>query len=75
MTSSTARSSGAVDEAVIALMLGAIGAAEDAAVGLHPVADDPAATVGAGGATAWIAHSKLSKVWVAPATMTWNALS
>src|SRR5215213_10035217 len=43
------RRSGAVDQAVVALLLGAVGAAEDAAVGLDAVADDPAAAAVAGG--------------------------
>ena len=54
----------------------AVGAAEDLAVGLDAVADDPAVAVGAAGARAWIAHSKLSNVWAFPSVIvTWNDLS
>jgi len=52
-----------------------MGAAEDAALLLHAVADDAAAAVGAHRREAWMAHSKLSNVCEAPRTVTWNALS
>jgi hypothetical protein len=40
--------SGAVDEAVEVLLLGALGAAEDATIGLHAGGDDPAAALSTG---------------------------
>ena len=67
--------SDAVAQAVGSLPLGAMGAAEDAAVLLDTVAGNPHSAMGHTGASACIAHSKLSKVWVSPIMVTWNALS
>jgi len=69
------RGSGAVDQAVVALLLGAVGAAEDAAVGLDAVADDPAAAVVAGGYDGMDGAFEAVEGVGVPATMTWNALS
>src|SRR5829696_9855484 len=66
------RRSGAVDQAVIALLLGA---AEDAAVGLDAVADDPAAAAVAGGYDGMDGAFEAVEGVGVPATMTWNALS
>src|SRR5262249_18332750 len=49
---------------------GAMLAAEEGAVLLEPVADNADAAVLAGRRQAWIAHSKLSKVWVVPFMLT-----
>ena len=67
--------SGAVDEAVEAL-LDAAGAAEDAAVGLHAGGHDPAAAVSTGRCDRVDgAFEAVAGMGGVPATMTWNALS
>jgi hypothetical protein len=62
--------SGAVGHLLDASLLGTVGAAEHAAVGLHAMADDPAAAVLAGWRQRMDGAFEAVKVWVAPATVT-----
>jgi hypothetical protein len=66
----------AVDGLADAGGVGAVRAAVERAVGLDAVADDLAGAVRAHvGASAWIAHSKLSNTCVSPLTTTCIVLS
>ncbi len=64
-----------VRRALVAAHACACGAAVEVAAALDAVADYTAAAVLADCAIFWMAHSKLSKVWLSPAATTSNVMS
>jgi hypothetical protein len=64
-----------VTQARHAFYLGAMLAAEEGAFLFESVTDNMNPAIPACRASAWIAHSKLSNVWVVPFMVTSNALS